>query len=1020
MIASRTRLAAVGLALGALAFTAGTVLAGLPTATGQPSVTTPRDVAKTITLTGTADAGAADFTVDTGPSHGGLDVSTGTMDCDTASPANCSADVLYTPGSGYEGPDSFTFNVHNPTDGTSGDATVSITVGSAPVAVDDPGASCGDTSSTGGAFLIPEDWPGPFAFIGSCGVLGNDTDADGDTLTWSIAGDASHGTLTKLGETSFAYQPDPNFSTLAGDQPGGTWTSDSFTYEASDGVLQSNTGTMRFWVAPINDPPTFTAGPTVSVGENSGAHSAAWATNISPGPANESDQTVHFVITNVDLTGVPNLFSVAPAIADDGTLTFTPGTDQVGLAHVTVHAQDDGGLEDYGITYPGLPKPDDTSADVVFDIVVNAVNQAPSFTAGTGPTVNEDSGAASISSWATSISPGPTNESSQTVSFQVTSDSNPTLFSVAPAISSSGTLTFTPAANRNGVANLTVVAKDNGGTANGGVDTSAGQSLTITVTAVNDVPSFTAGSGPTVNEDSGAASLATWATAISAGPNEGSQTVNFVLFSDDNAGLFSVAPAVSASGTLSFTPAANANGVAHVAFKIHDNGGTANGGVDTSASQSVTITVTAVNDAPSYTSGSGPTVNEDSGAASIPSWATAISVGPANEVGQTVTFQVTSNSNPNLFSVAPAVSSTGTLTFTPGANRNGVATLTVVAKDNGGTALGGVDTSAGHSLTITVTAVNDPPNPSADTVNIAENAPATVINVLANDNSLPDGPEVLIITAVSAPAHGTVTIAAGGGSVSYRPTTGYYGADFFTYTIQDPGLLTATSHVDVNVVKDVTPPTVTLPVQHIRTITTLTSTGLSGQMTWSGADAGVGLLRFDLQRSVNGGAFATLTLPSPTATALNLPFTIGGHYQFRVRSVDKNGNASAWFTGPIFTAARYQETSGYITYGGSWSLTSNVNDSGGAAKYTSTAGRSASFTHVMRDVAFVGPRSSTRGSVDIYVDGVKVAAVSMNTTTTIYRQVIWQMHFSKIGTHTIKVVVRGNGRFDLDCFVILT
>ena len=57
-----------------------------------------------------------------------------------------------------------------------------------------------------------------------------------------------------------------------------------------------------------------------------------------------------------------------------------------------------------------------------------------------------------------------------------------------------GTLTYTPAANANGVATVTVRLKDDGGTANGGVDTSGPQTFTITVTAVNDVPELHQGS----------------------------------------------------------------------------------------------------------------------------------------------------------------------------------------------------------------------------------------------------------------------------------------------------------------------------------------------------------------------------------------------------------------------------------------------------------------------------------------------------------------------------------------------
>ena len=149
---------------------------------------------------------------------------------------------------------------------------------------------------------------------------------------------------------------------------------------------------------------------------------------------------------------------------------------------------------------------------------------------------------------------------------------------------------------------------------------------------------------------------------------------------NDNNGLFSSQPAVSASGTLTYTPAANANGSALVTVRLQDSGGTANGGVDTSAAQTFTIAVTAVNDAPSFTKGADQTVDEDAGAQSVANWATNIVAGPANESGQTLTFEATNNNNA-LFSVQPAMSATGTLTYTPAANANGSATVTLRLKD---------------------------------------------------------------------------------------------------------------------------------------------------------------------------------------------------------------------------------------------------------------------------------------------------------------------------------------------------
>ena len=89
-------------------------------------------------------------------------------------------------------------------------------------------------------------------------------------------------------------------------------------------------------------------------------------------------------------------------------------------------------------------------------------------------------GAQSVPGWATAISPGPSDEAAQTVTF-IVSASNPGLFNVQPAVAPNGTLTFTPNALALGSATVTVRAVDSGGSASGGSDTSAPQTFTITI-----------------------------------------------------------------------------------------------------------------------------------------------------------------------------------------------------------------------------------------------------------------------------------------------------------------------------------------------------------------------------------------------------------------------------------------------------------------------------------------------------------------------------------------------------------
>lgn len=168
---------------------------------------------------------------------------------------------------------------------------------------------------------------------------------------------------------------------------------------------------------------------------------------------------------------------------------------------------------------------------------------------------------------------------------------------------------------------------------------------------------------------------------------------------------------VGTNGTLSvgeswtWTPAPDANGTLD-AFYIRAFAG----GQESATDEIVQVSVTPVNDQPSFT-GSNVTVAEDSGPQSTTSWVSSFSTGPADEASQTVQYSVATVSNPSLFSVSPTVTAAGTLTFTPAANENGTSTIQVRIIDNGGTANGGDDRSNLQSYTITVT-----PQPDAPTI----------------------------------------------------------------------------------------------------------------------------------------------------------------------------------------------------------------------------------------------------------------------------------------------------------------
>lgn len=458
---------------------------------------------------------------------------------------------------------------------------------------------------------------------------------------------------------------------------------------ASGGVDTSPIQMATITINPVNDVPSFVAGPNETVLEDAGAQTVAnWAFNITPGPANEGGQVLSFIVSNNNAA----LFSQPPTVdAASGTLTYTAADDAVGTALVDVQLMDDGGIANGGVNISAVQQ---------FSITVDAVNDAPSFTPGPDQGVLEDAGPQAVT-WATNIDPGAPDEVGQALTFIVSNDNN-TLFSVQPAIDAAGMLTYTAVADEVGSAIVSVQLMDDGGTANGGMDTSPLSQFAINVAEVNDAPSFTAGPDQVLLKDLGPQTVPGWATNISPGPaSEVGQTVNFIVTNDNN-GLFSQQPSIDASGTLTFTSAPDINGIAMVDVMIMDDGGTANGGVDTSPVQQFMINIEAVNDAPSFVVGPDVFAVDQDPPQVISPWATAISAGPPDESGQALTFNIVGNTDPSLFAVQPTVAPDGTLSFTPMLGTDGDSLITLELMDDGGTANGGEDTSPTQSFTITV------------------------------------------------------------------------------------------------------------------------------------------------------------------------------------------------------------------------------------------------------------------------------------------------------------------------------
>ena len=144
-----------------------------------------------------------------------------------------------------------------------------------------------------------------------------------------------------------------------------------------------------------------------------------------------------------------------------------------------------------------------------------------------------------------------------------------------------------------------------------------------------------------------------------------------------------------------------------------------------------------------------------------------------------------------------------------------------------------------------------------------------------------------------------------------------------------------------------------------------------------------------------------------------------------MRATDDNGNTSFYKYGPRFTVDALQETSTSIAYSPSTSWRQELlsGSFGGQVKYATSVGTTAKLTVTGTNVAWVAPKSSTRGRAEVYLDNVKLATVDLASTRTLSRQVVYTANgLSPSVTHTLEVKVLGTWgrpRVDVDAFVVL-
>jgi gliding motility-associated-like protein len=756
-------------------------------------------------------------------------------------------------------------------------------------------------------------------------ITSNDTDAtfsiDPGTVDLNMSAAGINDTFVDPGKGTFnvdalgglIFTPLSNFN--------GTVTL-QYTVQNNAAIPQTSPpATITVLINPVNDLPTISVIAPQSIPEDVVGGTGALSFTIGDVETTAGSLTLTGVSDNLSL--VPNANIVFGGSLAARTVTITPAANQNGTANITITVNDlDGG-----------------SVPISFSLTVTSVNDPPN--AINDITTTPEDTPVTIDVTINDIDDEGVNSATVDLNLAVpgiqTSISNA---AGAWAIQSTpGVVMYTPTANYNGPASISYRVNDN----NGSVSNTA--TLSVTVTSVNDVPvavndiasttedipvSFTV----TTNDSDADGSIDNATVDL----NPATSTID-AAFSNAS-GNWNVT-----SGSVTYTPTANYNGGASVAYTVNDIAG------GTSNSATLSITVTAANDLPTITSILPLSIAEDAPGGTGP---LAFTVGDVETaVGSLTLTRVSDNLAlvPNANVVFGGSLASRTVTVTPLANQTGVANITITVNDaNGG--------STSTSFELTVTADNDAPVAMDDIASTFEDIPVT-FNVTGNDSD--DGsinaatvdldPGAVGIQSNFSNAFGAWSVNVTTGGVTYAPLLNFSGPATVSYQVNDnTGIVsnTATISVGVTAVND-------LPVAVNDNTTTTEDTPVSIIVTTNDSD-------------VEGPVDVATVDLNPATPVINSTFS----------------NASgSWNVNTTTGQVTYTPT---LNFSGTASVTYRVNDNTGGTSNTATLSVAVTASNDAPTITTILPQSIAEdvvggtGALSFTVGDIETPVASLTLT----------------------------------------